>query len=54
MWTNYLASGLILLFAGGLVFSEILWRGDGYRLWLGIGLVVVWVIARKAHVFTAN
>jgi hypothetical protein len=54
MGTKYLADGLILFVAAGLVFSELLWRGDGYRLWLGIGLVVAWVISRKGGVFTTT
>ena len=54
MWTEHLAIGLILLFAVGLLLSEILWRGEGYRLWLGIVLVVVSVIARRAHLFRTS
>jgi hypothetical protein len=45
---------LILLIAVALLASEVVWAGGGYRLWLGLGLIVALVIARGAHVFTTT
>jgi len=45
---------MILVTGSGLVASEMLWPGAGYRLWLGVVLVIAWLIARKSHVFTTT
>jgi hypothetical protein len=47
-------SPMILVTGGALVASEMLWPGDGYRLWLGVVLVIAWLIARNSHVFTTT
>ncbi len=44
----------ILVAGSGLVASETLWPGVGYRLWLGVALVIAWLIARDSHVFTTT
>jgi len=45
---------MILVTGAGLVASEMLWPGAGYRLWLGVALVIAWLIVRKSHVFTTT
>jgi membrane protein implicated in regulation of membrane protease activity len=47
-------SVMILVTGAALVASEMLVPGAGFRLWLGLALVIAWLIARKSHVFTTT
>jgi len=45
---------MVLVTGASLVASEMLWSGAGYRLWLGVVLVIAWLIVRNSHVFTTT